>query len=84
MCEVTEAHIQIASNLEVLEQFICIALSPSYDCWWAQLVASAFVCFAHTVEIHQFLTSPDVINGLLDASQFLSTKSSLYDSLLLE
>ena len=55
MCEIPEAHLKIASRIDVLEQFVSIAHSPSYNTWWAQLVVSASVCFAHNSEVHQQL-----------------------------
>ena len=47
MCE---DHLKIASRIDVLEQFVSIAHSPSYNTWWAQLAVSAFVCFVQNSE----------------------------------
>ena len=66
MCEIPEAHLKIASRTDVLEQFVSIAHSPSYNTWWAQLAVSAFVCFAHTSEVHRQLASEGVLVGVID------------------
>ena len=66
MCEIPEAHLKIASRTDVLEQFVSIAHSPSYNTWWAQLAVSAFVCFAHNSEVHQQLASEGVLVGVID------------------
>ena len=66
MCEIPEAHIKIASNPEVLEQFISVAQSPSFTCWCGQMAMNAFVCFAHNAEVHPYLAEPDVVIGVMD------------------
>ena len=66
MCEIPEAPLKIAFHTDVLEQFVSIAHSPSYNTWWAQLAVSAFVCFAHTSEVHRQLASEGVLVGVID------------------
>ena len=66
MCEIPEAHLKIAFRTNVLEQFVSIAHSPSYNTWWVQLTMSAFVCFAHNSEVHRQLVSEGVLVGVTD------------------
>ena len=67
MCEVPEAHMKIASNPEVLEQFVSILHSPSFTCWDGQLAMNAFVGIAHNAEVHCYMATPSVITGVIDA-----------------
>ena len=85
MCEIPEAHVKIASQPNILEQFISIAHSPSYSSWWAQLVVSAFICFAHNAEVHQQLTSEEVLEGVVDTCAVWRNRGTeTLDVLLLE
>ena len=85
MCEIPEAHLKIASRIDVLEQFVSIAHSPSYNTWWAQLAVSAFVCFAHNSEVHQQLASEEVLVGVIDTCKMWKNMGiETADELLLE
>ena len=85
MCEIPEAHLKIASRTDVLEQFVSIAHSPSYNTWWAQLAVSAFVCFAHNSEVHRQLASEGVLVGVIDTCKMWKNMGiETADELLLE
>lgn len=67
MCELPETHIQIASNTEALRQLICVSHSPSYEVLLSQLVATIFLCLAHSHEVHSYLAQPEVVSSILEA-----------------
>ena len=85
MSEVPEGPCRICSSPEVLEQFLCIAQSPSYTCWSAQNSICLFACLAHDAAIHPYLASADIISGVIDAcSLHRDLGSEPMDVLLME
>lgn len=76
MCELHESNLKIGSNPEALEQFISIAyftISP----WCAQAPLNLFACLSHTREVHPYLASNSVVDGILDVCEY---RSKLGDS----
>lgn len=67
LSELSECHLEIASNQECLEQLSCISLCPSVRIMSVQLVATLFLCIAYTPDTHPFLAQPFMIKRLLSA-----------------
>ena len=85
MCEVPEAHATIAANSGCLKQLIWAAHNPDYQPDLVQLVICMFFCLGQTAATHQYLSSPEVISGVIDTCRIQKgTGTSLMDLLLLE
>ena len=76
VCELPEVHQQIASCPDALNQMICTSHSPSTQILWSMLVATVFLCLAHSVEGHTCLTQPGIIEGLMDVAQLQKAKTA--------
>ena len=57
----------IASAPDVLQQMLCMSLSEFYLTTISVLVAEVFLCLGHCPATHQYLTQPEIIDGLLAA-----------------
>ena len=66
LSELPEVHVEIATRTGVLQQLICISLSPSVRTMSSLLVATMFLCLAATPETHQHISTQGII-GLLEA-----------------
>ncbi len=85
MCELPETHSQIASNLEALHQLVCVSHSPSYEVLLSQLVATIFLCLAHSPKVHGYLAHSQLVTDLLEASEVRKEQGvEKLDSILLE
>ena len=82
--ELPECQLQIASRPYVLEQVLCLSMSEKCQCSTSVVVGEVFVCLAHSMATHKYLSKPHILDGLLevysmrcehsDDGQLLSTK----------
>ena len=87
VCEMPEIHTELASNSELLRQLLCVSTSPTFEILRAQLVASIFLCCAHSPSVHGYLSRPEVLEGLMEACLYRASPgqlSSPIDLLLLK
>lgn len=85
ICEIPEMHLLVAPSPDALHQLVCVSHSPSYDVLWSHLVATVFLCLAHSPQTHKDLTAPDIMEGLLDVPILRNSKQIEHmDSVLLE
>ena len=85
MGEVPEAHVIIAANSGCLKRLIWAAHNPEYRPGLVQLAICVFLCLGQTAATHQYLSSPEVISGVIDTCRIQKgTGTSLMDLLLLE
>lgn len=66
LSELPEVHMTIASRPDVLQQLICISLSPSVRTMSSLLVATLYLCLAATPETHRHISTVGTV-GLLEA-----------------
>ena len=83
-----EIHEELASNSELLRQLLCVSVSPTFEILRAQLVASIFLCCAHSPSVHAHLSRSEVIEGLLEACVYreaaMGQQSTPIDLMLLK
>eukprot|EP00731_Ephydatia_muelleri_P018503 Em0011g543a len=88
VCEMPEIHEELASNSELLRQLLCVSVSPTFEILRAQLVASIFLCCAHSPSVHAHLCRAEVIEGLLEACVYrgaaMEQQSTPIDLMLLK
>jgi hypothetical protein len=49
----------------VLEQVVRVSMSENCHCSTSVVVGEIFVCLAHCTATHQYLSKPDILEGLL-------------------
>ena len=67
--ELPECQIQIASHPDVLDQVLCVSTCEQLPCSTSVVVAEIFVCLAHSEATHQYLSSEEIVGGLLKVTQ---------------
>ena len=63
--ELPECQLQIASHPSVLEQILHVSMSDMCPCSTSVVSGEIFLCLAHSIATHQYLSKPNILEGLL-------------------
>ena len=67
LAELPECRVQIASNEQLLQQFMGAMLTPSYIYIVSLVTAAGLLCLAYSSETHHHLAKPHIIDGIMEA-----------------
>ena len=63
--ELPECQLQITSHPSVLEQVLHVSMLYACPCSTSVVVSEIFVCLAHSTATHQYISKPNILEGLL-------------------
>ena len=68
MSEAPTSRMLIASNVDVLDQLTCVAVTRSRLQEARPLVANLFINLAYSTELHSHITKPQLLSRLMNTS----------------
>lgn len=67
LAELPECRLQLASNRDVVDQFIAIMLTPTYKYIASLVTVAGLLCLSYSPETHVHLARREVISGAMVA-----------------
>ena len=66
LAELPQYRVLLASNQQLMLQFIHIMHSPAYNYHTCLVTLAGMVCLTYSRETHQYLCRPEIIDGVLE------------------
>ena len=78
LSELHSHRLEIARQPKIIEQMTSAMLSRSFSIFSVHVIISALVNLSYTPETHQYLTSPPILHGIVEACKKDYTTSALF------